>query len=187
MRACERDRILRERATSRSRSHLRGSVSALVSSAAAEKHLYTVGHSTRSLGELVDLLKDYGITQLVDVRHYPRSRRNPQFNQEALAVDLPTQGIAYVWEGEDLGGFRKGGYQPYMASAAFARGLHRLERLVDNAPTAIMCAEIVWFRCHRRFIARHMAARGYRVTHIVSRGKPPYEERLLTGMEPTSV
>lgn len=131
------------------------------------------------------LLGDYGITQLVDVRHYPRSRRNPQFNQEALAVDLPARGITYVWEGETLGGFRKGGYTDYMTTDAFAAGIKRLERLVGRAPTVIMCAEIVWFRCHRRFIAREMAARGYRVTHIVTRGKPGYEEPLPPDTRPT--
>jgi uncharacterized protein (DUF488 family) len=146
--------------------------------------LYTVGHSTRSLDELVELLKDYGITQLVDVRHYPRSRRNPQVNQEALAAELPARGIAYFWEGETLGGFRKGGYVAYMSTPEFARGIERLERLVDQDPTAIMCAEIVWFRCHRRFIAREMAARGYRVTHIVTRGKPGYEEPLPPDTQP---
>jgi len=155
-----------------------------VSVAPAEPHLYTVGHSTRSFDELVDLLRDYGITQLVDVRHYPRSRRNPQFNLEALEGELPSRGIAYVWD-EDLGGFRKGGYQTYMATPAFTAALDRLEGIVAQRPTAIMCAEIVWFRCHRRFIARQMVARGYRVTHIVTRGKPGYDERLPADPLPT--
>jgi uncharacterized protein (DUF488 family) len=147
-----------------------------VNSARAQTRLYTVGHSTRTLDELVDLLKEFGITQLVDVRHYPRSRRNPQFNEETLAEELPARGIAYVWMGETLGGFRKGGYTDYMKTQAFAAGIERLETLVTQAPSAIMCAEVVWFRCHRRFIAREMAARGYRVTHIVAPGKPTYEE-----------
>jgi uncharacterized protein (DUF488 family) len=155
-----------------------------VSVAPVETRLYTVGHSTRSLDELVDLLNDYGITQLVDVRHYPRSRRNPQVNIEALERELPNRGIAYVWD-EDLGGFRKGGYQAYMATSRFAQGLERLQALVNRRPTAIMCAEIVWFRCHRRFIARQMVARGYRVTHIVTRGKLAYDEPLPTETQPT--
>ena len=95
-----------------------------------------------------------------------------------LARELPARGIAYYWEGETLGGFRTGGYEAFMSTPIFAQGIARLEGLVKQAPTAIMCAEIVWFRCHRRFIAREMAARGYRVTHIVNRGKPGYEERL---------
>lgn len=154
-----------------------------MSVAAGEKRFYTIGHSTRNLDELVDLLNDYGITQLVDVRHYPRSRRNPQFNLEALERELPARGIAYTWN-EDLGGFRKGGYQAYMATPAFARGLDRLEGLLTRGPTAIMCAEIVWFRCHRRFIARQMVACGYRVTHIVTRGKPGYDEPLPADTQP---
>lgn len=147
--------------------------------------LYTIGHSTRSLDELVGLLQEHGIKQLVDVRHFPRSRRNQQVNQEVLEQELPARGIAYFWEGESLGGFRTGGYQAYMTTPAFAEGIARLEQLVDQAPSAIMCAEIVWFRCHRRFIAREMAARGYRVTHIVNRGKPGYEEPLPAGSVPT--
>lgn len=150
----------------------------------AERHLYTVGHSTRSLDELVDLLNDYGITQLVDVRHYPRSRRNPQFNLESLERELPPRGIAYTWD-EDLGGFRKGGYLLYMTTPEFAQGIERLEALVNRRPTAIMCAEIVWFRCHRRFIARQMVTRGYEVTHIVTRGKPGYDEPLPIDAQPT--
>jgi uncharacterized protein (DUF488 family) len=147
--------------------------------------LYTVGHSTRSLDELVDLLKDYGVTQLVDVRHYPMSRRNPQFNRDYLVTELPARGIAYFWEGQTLGGFRQGGYEAYMAKPAFAKGVARLEALVQRAPTAIMCAEIVWFRCHRRFIAREMTSRGYRVTHIVTSGKKGYEEPLPAEAPPT--
>lgn len=155
--------------------------------AKAGTRLYTVGHSTRTLDELVELLQEHGITQLVDVRHYPRSRRNPQVNQEALERELPARGIRYFWEGETLGGFRKGGYQAYMESPAFREGLDRLEGLLARAPTAIMCAEIVWFRCHRRFIAREMATRGYRVTHIITRGKPGYEERLPPDTQPPRI
>lgn len=140
--------------------------------------LYTVGHSTRQLSELVDLLKEHGVTQLVDVRHFPRSRRNPQFNLEALEASLPEQGIAYRWMGEELGGFRGGGYQAYMSTQAFLDGLATLEVLARERPTAIMCAEVVWFRCHRRFIARQMAQRGYPVRHLIGVGKRVYEEAL---------
>jgi uncharacterized protein (DUF488 family) len=150
-----------------------------------EGRLYTIGHSTRSLEELVDLLRDHDVTQLVDVRHFPRSRRNPQFNVERLESDLPAQGIAYAWMGETLGGLRKGGYEAYMETEGFRRGLDELEALVRQRTTAIMCAEIVWFRCHRRFIARQMVARGYRVGHIVRRGKPVYEESLPGDAEPS--
>ncbi len=140
--------------------------------------LFTVGHSTRTLEELVRLLHEHGIQQLVDVRHFPRSRRNPQFNREALELRLPEEGIRYVWLGEELGGFRTGGYERYANTPMFQAGIERLRALGARAVTAIMCAEIVWFRCHRRFIARRMAALGYRVTHVVHAGKPGYEEPL---------
>jgi uncharacterized protein (DUF488 family) len=74
-----------------------------------------------------------------------------------------------------------------MDSDDFREGADRLERLTERAPTAIMCAEIVWFRCHRRFIAREMVRRGYRVTHIVNRGKPGYEESLPPDTEPLTI
>jgi uncharacterized protein (DUF488 family) len=114
----------------------------------------------------VALLAEHGITQLVDVRHYPRSRRNPQFSLEALAGELPRHGIALVWLGEDLGGLRPGGFRAWMATAAFQRGMAQLERLAQEQPTAIMCSETAWVRCHRRFIARELLERGYRVTHL---------------------
>ncbi len=145
--------------------------------------MFTVGHGRRPLEELRALLAEHGVSQLVDVRHYPRSRRNPQFNAESLARELPLHGIAYVFLGEDLGGFRQGGYQAWMASEAFLGGLARLEQLAAQRTTAIMCAETVWFRCHRRFIARELVARGYRVTHIVRVGKPAYEEPLSVDTE----
>ena len=97
---------------------------------------------------------------------------------KTLSIALPERGIAYHWEGETLGGLRAGGYQNYTQSDSFQHGIRRLESLVAIAPTAIMCAEIVWFRCHRRFIARQMVSRGYPVTHIVNAGKEGYEEPL---------
>lgn len=135
-----------------------------------------MGHGRRPLEDLLALLAEHGITQLVDVRHYPRSRRNPQFNTESLAAELPRRGVTYVWLGEELGGFREGGYEAWMESDDFQRGLARLEQLATQQPTAIMCAETVWFRCHRRFIARKLVSRGYAVTHILAVGKPAYEE-----------
>src|ERR671925_256074 len=91
--------------------------------------LYTVGHSTRTLDQLIALLGEHGVTQLVDVRHFPRSRRNPQFNQEALSAELPKRGIVYEWMGETLGGFRSGGYESYMETPQFAEGIERLKTL----------------------------------------------------------
>jgi uncharacterized protein (DUF488 family) len=147
--------------------------------------LYTVGHSTRQLSELIALLREHGVSQLVDVRHFPRSRRNPQFNLENLEEALPPQGIAYQWMGEQLGGFRSGGYETYMKTQPFHDGIVRLEALAAERPTAIMCAEAVWFRCHRRFIGREMARRGYPVRHLMGVGKRVYEEPLPADSDST--
>lgn len=127
--------------------------------------IYTVGHSTRSRAQLVALLQSYGVATLVDVRHYPRSRRNPQFNQEALAAELPGS-LSYVWLGEELGGLRPGGFRAYMKERAFADGMARLEALAATSVAAVMCAEDLWSRCHRRFIARALYVRGHQVWHI---------------------
>jgi len=138
--------------------------------------VFTVGHGTRPLDQLVALLAEHGVTQLVDVRQFPRSRRNPQFNLEALTAELPRQGVTLAWLGEDLGGLRPGGYQAWMATAAFQRGLAQLEGLAQRQVTAVMCSESLWVRCHRRFIARQLVARGYWVTHLLQVGKEGDEE-----------
>jgi|SRR5947209_13418788 len=144
---------------------------------------YTVGHSTHSHERLAEILRAHAVRTLVDVRRVPRSRRMPHFNAESLAQSLPEAGIAYVHVPE-LGGFRKPlpdspngawendsfrGYADYMQTDAFAGGLDRLTEL--PGPTAIMCAEALWFRCHRRLIADALTARGQRVVHIRSDGR----------------
>jgi uncharacterized protein (DUF488 family) len=144
--------------------------------------IYTIGHSTRSLEELVELLRAHGVTTLVDIRTVPRSRHNPQFNREALARDLPERGIAYVHLAA-LGGLRHGlgdaspnqgwrntsfrGYADYMLGDEFARGLDELLRLPAEGEVAIMCAEAVPWRCHRSLVADALAVRGVEVRHIL--------------------
>jgi|SRR5947209_882355 len=145
---------------------------------------YTVGHSTHSLERLGAILQANGVRQIADVRRMPRSRRMPHFNVESLAHSLPEAGIAYAHLPE-LGGFRKPlpdspnsawenesfrGYADYMQSEAFRDALDRLTELAH--PTAIMCAEALWYRCHRRLIADALTARGQSVLHIRSDGRP---------------
>ncbi len=137
----------------------------------APEQIYTVGHSTRTLEELVALLKDHGIQQVVDVRRFPTSRRMPWFAREHLETTLPRQGIQYHWLGDLLGGYRRGGYPRYMESEAFQEGLRRLEHLARQRPTALLCAERLWFRCHRRFIADALCHRGWQVIHLVDPGR----------------
>ena len=155
-----------------------------------DRVIYTVGHSTRPIGELLALLEGAGVKQLVDVRTVPRSRRNPQFNSEALASSLGERGIDYHHE-QALGGFRRPlpdspnggwkepafrGYADYMQTPEFAAALERLVAIARANPTSIMCAEAQWWRCHRRLIADALVVRGWEVLHLGLRREPvPHE------------
>lgn len=151
---------------------------------------YTVGHSTRTLEELVEILREAGVRELVDVRTVPRSRRHPQFDRDALARELPGSGLSYHHE-KALGGFRRPrpespnggwdndafqGYADHMADPDFADGLERVEALARKRPTAVMCAEAQWWRCHRRLIADALTVRGWRVLHLGLGSKPVEHE-----------
>lgn len=142
--------------------------------------LHSIGHSSHTLDGLVALLDGAGIRQVADVRRWPRSRRHPHFDDDALAVELAPQGIAYVHLPE-LGGHRTPvpgsandgwdeeafrGYADHLASAEMARGLERLEVLAAQRPTAVMCAEGGWARCHRRLLCDVLAVRGWAVRHV---------------------
>ncbi len=132
--------------------------------------IYTLGHSNRELNELINLLKKYNIKLLIDVRRFPTSKRYPHFNRENLGKVLNKYGIAYVWLGSKLGGFRSGGYKAYMNTEEFREGLRNLLSLINNLKeghAAIMCRERLWFKCHRRFIADELVKLGYKVIHII--------------------
>ena len=143
--------------------------------------IYTIGHSTRELGEFLRLLAAHRVTQVVDVRRYPASRRHPQFARDALATALGEIGVGYRHE-PDLGGRRSArrdsvntawrsaafrGYADYMETPAFEDALARLRELARARPTAILCAEAVPWRCHRQLIADVLVARGEEVGHIL--------------------
>jgi uncharacterized protein (DUF488 family) len=147
--------------------------------------IWTVGHSTHAVEMFVRLLEAHRIEVVCDVRRYPGSRRNPQFNVGPLRESLGDAGIAYEPFGEELGGRRKPrpgggpspwrnasfrGYAEYMETAEFAAGLERLELLARERRAAIMCAEAEWRRCHRRMISDALASRGWRVIHIRPNG-----------------
>jgi uncharacterized protein (DUF488 family) len=142
--------------------------------------IFTVGHSTHPLDAFVALLRDGGVEAVADVRRYPGSRRSPWFNGEALAASLPQEGIAYA-QFEALGGRRSGvrgspnggwenaafrAYADHMATPAFAAGVAELEALAAARPTAVMCAEAPWWRCHRRLLSDALVVRGHSVRHI---------------------
>jgi len=144
--------------------------------------VYTIGHSTRSSEDFLQLLQSHGVQQLVDVRTVPRSRHNPQFNQDTLPATLAGAGILYAHLPE-LGGLRKArpdsindawenasfrGYADYMQTPEFAAGLEHLLALARERPTVIMCAEAVPWRCHRSLIGDALLARGHAVEDILS-------------------
>ncbi len=144
----------------------------------------TIGHSTRGLDSFIELLRENRIKWIADVRSIPRSRRNPQFNREALPEVLNVHGIGYS-HFASLGGFRKPspespntrwrnasfrGYADYMQTAQFQEALDSFVNLAREKTTAIMCAEALPWRCHRFLIADSLVARGLRVTHILGPG-----------------
>ncbi len=131
--------------------------------------IYTLGTSTRSFEEFLTILKHYGIEQVIDVRSFPKSKRYPHFDREELAEKLPFYGIFYWWLGPELGGYRRGGYEAYMQTEAFAKGLTRLIEKAKSKPTVIICAERFPWKCHRRFIARRLEEKGIEVIHILDK------------------
>ncbi|MBC7104490.1 MAG: DUF488 domain-containing protein [Firmicutes bacterium] len=153
------------------------------------KVVYTVGSSTRSMEEFLDLLARHGIRLVLDVRRFPVSRRHPHFDRPVLAARLREAGIAYRYLGDELGGYRPGGYEAFTETPLFRSGLERVAALAASAPAAVMCAERFPWRCHRRFIARHLVRLGWSVVHILDpdrvyrepvppRGAGPGEGRL---------
>ena len=147
--------------------------------------MWTVGHSTLAIEDFIDLLQAFEIRVLVDVRSFPGSRRYPQFNKENLRSNLAASGIEYFHMPE-LGGRRRArpdslnmawrnqsfrGYADYMETSAFENGITKLLDVAANGRTAIMCAESLWWRCHRSLISDHLKANDVEVTHIMTQGK----------------
>nr|WP_038623321.1 DUF488 domain-containing protein [Stutzerimonas stutzeri] len=144
------------------------------------QQIWTIGHSTRTAAAFIDLLQQYGIGAIADVRRFPGSRRLPQFMSANLKAALAEHGIGYEWI-EELGGRRRPptgpstsawrnasfrGYAEHVKSREFAGGLHRLLCLAADQPTAMMCAEVLWWRCHRSMVSDVLKLRGIEVLHI---------------------
>ncbi|MCK9480293.1 MAG: DUF488 domain-containing protein [Bacteroidia bacterium] len=147
--------------------------------------IYTVGHSTHSIDELFIMLQSVGIETLVDIRSLPGSRKFPWFDKENLEVVLPQHGIAYLHLSA-LGGRRKvkkdshntrwhhkafRGYADYMETPEFVNGIQELEEIASKSKVAIMCAEAVWWRCHRSMVSDYLKAKGWEVLHIMNKNK----------------
>ena len=163
--------------------------------------LYTIGHSTRSLDELVSALMVHSIETLVDIRAFPMSRRLPHFNRESLERSLPEQGIRYLWM-KALGGYRKAtgkdsphtalrnanfrNYADYTLTPEFEQAASELIQIASRSRTAYMCAERLYFRCHRMIVSDWLVAHGHDVFHIDAEGpershKLFAEARLIDG------
>jgi uncharacterized protein (DUF488 family) len=146
----------------------------------------TVGHGTRSADELIAVLRAAGIQLVVDVRRVPGSRRHPHFAREELQRSLPAAGIAYSWRGEELGGRRSRstgvsrhpawrnaafqGYADFTDTEVYRSAIAQLEAESQTTKLAVMCAETLWWRCHRRLIADTLELRGTRVIHLIKPG-----------------
>lgn len=156
--------------------------------------LYTIGHSTRTLDELIEALHAHSIATLADIRSFPVSRRLPHFNREALEKTLPAAGIQYVWM-KDLGGRRKTirndsphialrnssfrNYADYMLTNQFRDAAEALVKTAEQSRTAYMCAERVYFHCHRMLVSDWLTAHGHEVLHIDGTG-PAKPHKLLS-------
>jgi uncharacterized protein (DUF488 family) len=156
--------------------------------------LFTIGHSTRTLEELIEVLHAHSIATLADIRSFPMSRRLPHFNREALEKTLPAAGIEYIWM-KDLGGRRKAmrddspnialhnssfrNYADYMLTEEFQHAAADLIRMAEKSRSAYMCAERVYFRCHRMLVSDWLTAHGHQVLHIDGTG-PAKLHKLLS-------
>ena len=163
--------------------------------------LYTIGHSTRTFDELASALQAHAIETLVDIRAFPMSRRLPHFNRESLENELPKRGIQYAWM-KSLGGYRKTtrkdsphtalrnasfrNYADYTLTPEFDQAMDELLELARRSRTAYMCAERVYFRCHRMIVSDWLVAHGHEVLHIDAEGptrphKLTAEARMVDG------
>ena len=153
--------------------------------------LHTIGHSTRSVDELIEALRAHSIETLVDIRSFPASRRLPHFNRESLESSLPQVGIRYIWM-KGLGGMRKKiredsphvalrneafrNYADYMLTEEFRGSVAELVKLAHESRTAYMCAERVYFHCHRMLVSDWLVAHGHEVLHIDGTGPLKHHE-----------
>ena len=155
--------------------------------------LYTIGHSTRTIEELIEALRAHGIQTLADIRAFPMSQRLPHFNREALDKSLAEAGIHYVWL-KAIGGYRKKiieesphialrnqsfrNYADYTLTPEFEKAAQELIALAEKSPTAYMCAERMYFQCHRMIVSDWLVAHGHEVKHIDGTG--PVKAHALT-------
>lgn len=155
--------------------------------------IYTIGHSTHTIEDFIEMLKAFNIKTLVDIRSFPGSRKFPQFNKEQLAETLKSNGIKYLHL-VSLGGRRKvkkdskntqwrnasfRGYADYMETKEFEQGIKQLQDIARESTTVFMCAEAVWWRCHRSMVSDFLKSKGWTVLHIMNKKKVQEHPRTL--------
>jgi uncharacterized protein (DUF488 family) len=136
-----------------------------------KKVIYSLGTSTRSFEEFLEILESYRIEQVVDVRSFPVSKRFPHFSQEILKSELTKRRFTYVYLGKELGGYRKGGYENHLKTGLFKGGLKALKELAERKTTVFICAEKFPWKCHRRFIAQELEKESWQVEHIIEKDR----------------
>jgi uncharacterized protein (DUF488 family) len=134
------------------------------------KKIYTLGTDRRTEEDFIEILLAYNIQSLIDVRRFPKSKI-PIFRRENLEPLLRREELEYYFLGEELGGFRKGGYIAYTLTDNFSKGIALLESLALQKTAVIICAERFPWKCHRKWIARELHKRGWEVDHIIDKGK----------------
>jgi uncharacterized protein (DUF488 family) len=134
------------------------------------KKIYTLGTDRRTEEDFIEILFSYNIQSLIDVRRFPKSKL-PIFRKENLEPLLQRERLEYHFLGQELGGFRKGGYPAFTRTEDFIEGINLLESLALNKPSVIICAEHFPWKCHRKWIARELHKRGWEVEHIIDKGK----------------
>jgi uncharacterized protein (DUF488 family) len=139
--------------------------------------IYTIGHSNRELGDFIDLLKFYQLNVIADVRRYPGSPKNPQFNSGNLKQALQQAGLVYLWFGEQLGAFRPEGYENFMQSDVYQKGIVQLSELASRGTLGILCAEKLFATCHRVHISDSLTAKGFQIWHILDRDNVTEHQR----------
>ena len=129
--------------------------------------VYTLGTSYRTPDEFLALLKDVGVEVMLGVRRFPTSRFK-HFEKDEFFQLLEREGFSYIYLGEELGGYRRKGYEAYVGTEEFRKGLRRLEELACERSVVILCAERLPWRCHRRFIGRELERDGFTVAHVIN-------------------
>jgi len=141
-----------------------------------EKSIFTLGTSNRGWEEFIRLLRAYRIEMVIDVRSFPTSKF-VHFKRESMNPSLAEAGFGYYFLGKELGGYRQGGYEAYTQTLPYLAGMELLERMSSRCRSAVLCAERLPWRCHRRFIGRSLQERGWKVTHIIDEERV-WEDRI---------